>query len=75
VHWRGTRIRVTVSGDQVTYELADGAERQIELLHCGEPFSLRSGEPAVRPVEQVKPLTPRPTQPAGREPLSAANLG
>jgi len=74
VHWRGTRIRVTVSGDQVTYELADGAERQIELLHCGEPFMLRSGEPAVRPVEQVKPLTPRPTQPAGREPLSAAEL-
>ena len=75
VHWHDARIRVTVSGDEVTYERSDGADGEVELLHCGQPFTLRSEEPVVRPVEQVTPLTDRPTQPAGREPMDAADLG
>jgi len=73
VHWRDTRIRVTVAGDEVTYELDDG-DSAVELLHCGEPFTLRAGEPVVLPVHRVEPLTPRPTQPAGREPLHSGEL-
>jgi alpha,alpha-trehalose phosphorylase len=74
VHWRDTRIRVTVSGGQATYELADGADCCVELLHCSEPFTLRTGEPVVLPVHQIKPLTPRPTQPAGRAPLNYEDM-
>jgi alpha,alpha-trehalose phosphorylase len=74
VHWRGARIRVTVAGTEVTYELDDGVDCQVELVHCGEPFTLTTGKPVVMAVEQVKPLTPRPTQPKGREPLNAADL-
>jgi alpha,alpha-trehalose phosphorylase len=74
VHWRDTRIRVTVAGSEVTYELADGPDSEVELLHCGQPFILRAGKPEVRPVEPVEPLTPRPRQPAGREPTSRAKL-
>jgi alpha,alpha-trehalose phosphorylase len=74
VHWRDTRIRVTVSAGDVTYALADGEAASVDLLHCGEPFTLRTGEPVVLPVHQVKPLTARPTQPAGREPLSYVEL-
>jgi alpha,alpha-trehalose phosphorylase len=74
VHWRGARIRVTVAGSEVTYELDDGVDCRVELVHCGEPFTLTTGQPVVLPVEQVKPLTPRPTQPKGREPLNAADL-
>ena len=60
VHWRDARIRVTVASGGVTYELADGADRSIDLVHCGEPFTLRTGEPVVLPVQQVKPLTRDP---------------
>ena len=74
VHWRDARIRVTVAEGEVTYRLADGGDRSVELLHCGEPFTLRTGEPVVLPVHQVKPMTPRPTQPAGREPLNYPEL-
>jgi alpha,alpha-trehalose phosphorylase len=74
VHWRGARIRVTVAGAEVTYELDDGVDCRVELVHCGEPFTLSTGKPVVMPLEPVKPLTPRPTQPKGREPLNAADL-
>jgi alpha,alpha-trehalose phosphorylase len=74
VLWRGARIRVTVAAEEVTYELDDGEDFQVELMHCGEPFVLTSAEPVVLPVQVVKPLTPRPKQPDGREPLDAAKL-
>jgi alpha,alpha-trehalose phosphorylase len=77
VRWHDVRIRVTVDDSEVTYEVADGAdddERQIELVHCGEPFTLRCGESAVRPVEHIKPVTSRPSQPPGRAPLDIASL-
>ncbi len=74
VHWRGTRIRVTVAGDEVTYALDDGADCQVELVHCGESFTLTTAEPVVLSVRPVKPLTARPSQPQGREPLNAADL-
>ncbi|PZS17032.1 MAG: family 65 glycosyl hydrolase [Pseudonocardiales bacterium] len=75
VRWRGTRIRVTVSDEQATYELADGADACVELLHCGEPITLRADNPVVCPIQLVVPLTPRPSQPAGREPLNAKDPG
>ncbi|MDQ2749072.1 MAG: family 65 glycosyl hydrolase [Actinomycetota bacterium] len=72
VHWREARIRVTVTGEDVTYQLADGEDCTVELLHCGEPFTLTTGAPVVLPIHLVQPMTPRPTQPAGREPLNFA---
>ena len=39
-------------------------------MHCGETLRLVAGEPVVRKAYHVEPLTPRPTQPAGRAPIT-----
>jgi len=40
----------------------------VEIRHCSDPFTL--GDEAVhRPTCRVEPITPTPTQPAGRTPI------
>jgi hypothetical protein len=66
---------VSVDAETVRYELIDGHDTsELELLHCGEPVRLVPGSSQTRPVVLVEPLTPRPTQPLGREPVSIAEL-
>ncbi|MCU1659146.1 MAG: hypothetical protein JWO57_3802, partial [Pseudonocardiales bacterium] len=60
--------------DDVTYEYVDGTVEVVEVLDCGVRIYLRVGEPVVRAVNRVEPLTPRPAQPPGRAPLRAADL-
>jgi alpha,alpha-trehalose phosphorylase len=40
----------------------------VDLVHHGEPISVRSGYPVTRPIPPAQPLTPRPAQPPGRAP-------
>ncbi len=74
LRWRDCRIRVQVTGDEVTYELADGPDAGVEIFDCGEAVLLTKGNPVIRPVQRVVPLTPRPSQPAGRTPISMREL-
>jgi alpha,alpha-trehalose phosphorylase len=67
LRWRGATVHVVVTPAEVTYTLRDG--QPVELHHDGEAFRLGT-EPVRRPTCQVKPLTPTPTQPPGREPTS-----
>jgi alpha,alpha-trehalose phosphorylase len=67
--WRGLHLRVTVTADDVTYELPETDEGEIEFTHHGEALVVRAGEPATRPIPSMKPLVPPPAQPLHREPL------
>jgi alpha,alpha-trehalose phosphorylase len=64
MRYRGSRVRVEVTGESATYELLDGPA--ITLWHHGEEFEL-ADEPVELPIEQVA-TRPAPTQPTGREP-------
>ena len=66
IRWRGATVQVMISPDEVTYALRDGSP--VEIRHCDEAFSLAVDQPVRRPTCQVSPITPRPTQPAGRPP-------
>jgi alpha,alpha-trehalose phosphorylase len=65
---RGHCLRVEVGRSSATYSLATGDP--IELAHHGERFTLKAGEPAVRPIPRA-PDRARPSQPRGREPGQA----
>ncbi|NHN56292.1 glycoside hydrolase family 65 protein [Calidifontibacter sp. DB0510] len=71
IRWRGCKIRVDVHADHATYHLEDGPDAHVQLAHHGEPFLLTTEEPVSMPIERLEPLTPRPVQPPGREPLDA----
>ncbi len=74
VRWHGHRLTVDVERKQVTYTLRDGNAHasepvSIELDHEGEPTTVTTGEPVVRPLTRRVALLPRPPQPAGRAPV------
>lgn len=74
VRWRESRVRVAVNQDEAEFLLVSGPDDGIEILHAGAPVRLECGLPVRRAVHRVTPLTPRPAQPAGRTPISAADL-
>src|SRR6266536_5881764 len=63
IRWRGATVQVSISPDEVVYTLRHGPAR--EVRHCDETFSL-TADPVRRPTCRVTPITPTPTQPAGR---------
>ena len=73
---RGQRLTVEITPGLVRYEVA-GSEPLV-IVHCtGERRSevrLRSGVPVTRKWRPVRPRTPRPQQPPGREPLAIGRL-
>ena len=71
VRWRGTKLRVEITAGQATYTVEDGSGTVLTLHHHGTEFELSPEAPVTLPIEPVEPLTPRPTQPAGREPAKA----
>jgi trehalose/maltose hydrolase-like predicted phosphorylase len=71
VRWRGVRLRVEIGQDQVTYAVHDGPDASLTILHAGKEIQVLAGKPVTCPVQPRKPLLPRPSQPLGREPLSA----
>ncbi|MDX6279119.1 MAG: alpha,alpha-trehalose phosphorylase, partial [Kribbellaceae bacterium] len=71
VRWRGVRLRVDIGREEVTYSVHDGADASLTVFHAGKEIQVTAGKPVTCPVHPRKPLLPRPTQPLGREPLSA----
>ncbi len=71
MRWRGAKVRVEITSEQATYTVENGQSTMLELAHHGTPFSLSPGAPVTLPIEAITPLTPRPTQPAGRAPTKA----
>jgi alpha,alpha-trehalose phosphorylase len=67
---RGQELHVDITPEQVTYSLDGDAE--LVFTHCsGERASevrLKPGRSVTRKWRPVRARTPRPTQPAGREP-------
>jgi alpha,alpha-trehalose phosphorylase len=74
LRWRDSRVRVAVNQDETEFLLVTGPAEGIEIDHAGQPVRLRCGRPERRPVHRITPLTPRPAQPAGRAPISSAEL-
>ena len=71
VRWRGAKVRVEITADQAIYTVENGHDTMLELSHHGTAFSLTPHAPVTMPIEAIVPLTPRPTQPAGRAPTKA----
>jgi trehalose/maltose hydrolase-like predicted phosphorylase len=69
VMWHGLRLQVVVDGEGVTYQLRNGADRELTFRHDGEEVTIRAGEPVTMPLVKRATLLPRPHQPPGREPL------
>ncbi|MBO0815681.1 MAG: glycoside hydrolase family 65 protein, partial [Actinobacteria bacterium] len=67
--WHRHRLRVTISQSAATYTLREGHRTAVELLHHGQPLTVRAGHPVRVPIPPAQPLTPPPQQPPGRAPL------
>jgi alpha,alpha-trehalose phosphorylase len=63
---RQQRLHVEVTHTTAKYTLADG--KPLDLMHCGQKVSLSAGKPEARRIRKTAPITPRPSQPPGREP-------
>jgi alpha,alpha-trehalose phosphorylase len=74
VRRRGQQLHVDITPERVEYSV-DGTDA-VELTHCSgkrrDDLTVKPGRPVTRKWRAVRPLTPRPEQPAGREPRSAA---
>ncbi len=65
---KGKRLRVEVTADAATYQLAEGDE-PIQIRHHHSPVIVSATEPQTRPIPPLPlPPGPRPAQPPGREP-------
>ena len=71
VGWHETCVRVEITTEQVTYRITGDANAELSLLHYGERFTVGLDAPVTLPTKRTEPLTPRPTQPVGREPRRA----
>ena len=65
--WRGRRILVEITGDQVEYRLLDGAD--LDLRHHGTLITVPRDGSAIHPIPALDPVDPV-HQPPGREPLA-----
>ncbi|MDQ6851148.1 MAG: family 65 glycosyl hydrolase [Actinomycetota bacterium] len=72
--WRGARVLVCAEAGEVSYEVTHCSDEGIEIVHCGETVRVVPGEKLTRPMAAPEPLTNRPAQPVGREPLPADSL-
>jgi alpha,alpha-trehalose phosphorylase len=67
-------LRVEITPGRVTYSVE--GEGMLEITHCSgrrqDVLQIQPGKPVTRKWKAVRPLTPRPSQPAGREPHGLA---
>jgi hypothetical protein len=75
VVWHGARVRVDVGRDEVTYSGSQLPDDGVEIQHGDEALLLKPDRSETRPLHRAEPLTPRPEQPPGREPIKATELG
>ncbi|PZF81713.1 glycoside hydrolase family 65 protein [Jiangella anatolica] len=76
--WRGLRLRVSVLPHEVTYYLREGDHEegsQLELLHHGEPVTVRTNAPVTVAIPAAPPRGPDAEQPAGRAPARRGAYG
>jgi alpha,alpha-trehalose phosphorylase len=66
IMFRGQKVHAEITRTTAKYSLADG--EPIEIVHDGEKLSLAADKPLTRPMAAIPPR-PRPSQPAGREPM------
>jgi alpha,alpha-trehalose phosphorylase len=64
--FRGQKVHAEITRTKTKYSLADG--EPIEIVHDGEKLTLAADKPLTRPMAAIPPR-PRPSQPAGREPM------
>jgi alpha,alpha-trehalose phosphorylase len=69
--FRGRRVGVEVTHEQVEYRITSGSP--LELDHYGERFEVSSSEPVTRTIPDP-PARDRPPQPKGREPRAREGL-
>jgi alpha,alpha-trehalose phosphorylase len=73
---RGQRLHVDITPGRVEYRLE--GDEPLTFTHASggrsDDVTLRPGKPVTRKWRAVKPRTPRPAQPAGREPRSLQDL-
>ncbi|HET6480135.1 MAG TPA: glycoside hydrolase family 65 protein [Actinoplanes sp.] len=68
--WRGLRLRVNVTADDVTYSLRNGGgSARLVISHHGKEVEVTQVKPVVMPIPPAHPVGPAPTQPAGRAPV------
>lgn len=68
LRWKGFRLTVCVSHDDVTYTLRDGPDGELIIRHAGEDLKLTTNEPSTIGIRRREPLLPTPHQPPNREP-------
>ena len=70
---QGGALTIAIADESVTYAL--DADSPLEIAHRSgsdeEVIELKPGKPVTRSWTPVQPLTPRPTQPPGREPKAS----
>ncbi|GIE98335.1 glycoside hydrolase family 65 protein [Paractinoplanes rishiriensis] len=68
--WRGLRLRVNVTADEVTYSLRNGGgSARLVVIHHGKEVEVTQVKPVAVPIPPPPPVGPPPTQPAGRAPV------
>jgi trehalose/maltose hydrolase-like predicted phosphorylase len=72
LRWKGFRLTVDVSHDEVGYTLRDGPDGTLSIRHAGEELELTTDSPTTATVQRRKPLLPPPSQPPAREPIRRA---
>ena len=71
--WRGLRLRVNVTPDEVTYSLRNGGgSARLVLVHHGKEVEVTQVKPVTVPIPLATPSGPAPAQPAGRAPVRRA---
>jgi alpha,alpha-trehalose phosphorylase len=74
--WRGLRLRVDVTGEEVTYSLRNGGgSARLDLVHHGKQVTVTQVHPITLPIPPAMPVGPQPSQPAGRAPVRRATGG
>jgi alpha,alpha-trehalose phosphorylase len=67
--WRGTRLTVDVTPEQVRCTLPGQPGARLVLRLYDEEVELTGAAPVSRPVRVPTPLLPEPEQPPGHQPL------
>ncbi len=68
LRWKGFRVTVSATDDEVSYTLRDGPDGRLTIHHAGKELELSTQAPTTVPACPREPLLPPPMQPPGRAP-------
>jgi trehalose/maltose hydrolase-like predicted phosphorylase len=69
LRWKGFRVKVDITHDEVVYALRDGPHGHLAIKHAGQDVELDTDAPAVVRLNKRVAQLPAPPQPVGRAPL------